>query len=97
MASSYRQAHSLLRHGSNKLDRSRISRKVEKVRKANCSHLLLLVYQGLNITEKSFGDVASEIIFFQQKPVVKDVIATIDVMAERLYGPRIPSRRKKRP
>jgi predicted nuclease of restriction endonuclease-like RecB superfamily len=65
-----------------------LRRKVEKVRRANCSHLLLLVYQGLNVTEESFRDVASEVIFFQQKPIVKEVIATVDAMAERLYGPR---------
>ena len=69
-------------------------RKVEKVRKANCSHLLLLVYQGLNVTEESFRDAASEVIFFQHKPVVKDVIATVDAMAERIYGPRVKSKRK---
>ncbi len=72
-----------------------LRRKVEKVRKANCSHLLLLVYQGLNVTEESFRDTASEVIFFQQKPVVKEVIATVDAMAERIYGPRIKLKRKK--
>lgn len=72
-----------------------LRRKVEKVRKANCSHLLLLVYQGLNVTEESFRDVASEVIFFQQKPVVKEVIATVDAMAEHIYGPRMKSKKKK--
>jgi uncharacterized protein len=65
-----------------------LRRKVEKVRLANCSTLLLLVYQGLNVTEEAFRDAASEVIFFPQKPVVKDVITTIDAMAERIYGPR---------
>jgi predicted nuclease of restriction endonuclease-like RecB superfamily len=73
-----------------------LRRKVEKVRLANCSHLLLLVYQGLNVTEDSFRDVASEVIFFQKKPVVKEVITTVDAMAERLYGPRMKSKKKKR-
>jgi len=72
-----------------------LRRKVEKVRAANCEHLLLLVYQGLKVTEEAFQDVASEVIFFQQKPVVKDVIATVDAMAERIYGPRIKPKRKK--
>jgi uncharacterized protein len=65
-----------------------LRRKVEKVRAANCQHLLLLVYQGLNVTEEAFQDVASEVIFFQNKPVLKEVIETVEAMADRLYGPR---------
>ncbi len=72
-----------------------LRRKVEKVRRANCRHLLLLVYQGLNVTEESFRDAASEVIFFSQKPVVKDVISTVNAMAERIYGPRVKSRKPK--
>ena len=72
-----------------------LRRKVEKVRKANCSHLLLLVYQGLNVTEESFRDVASEVIFFQQKPVVKEVLATVDAMVERIYSLRMKFKKKK--
>ena len=65
-----------------------LRRKVEKVRAANCAHLLLLVYKGLNITEGAFQDVASEVIFFQQKPVLKEVMEAVEGMAERVYGPR---------
>ena len=74
-----------------------LRRKVEKVRIANCSHLLLLVYQGLNVTEEAFRDSASEVIFFQQKPVVKDVIATVNAMAERIYGPRVIEKPQAKP
>ena len=70
-----------------------LRRKIEKVRAANCEHLLLLVYKGLNVTEEAFGDTASEVIFFQQKPVLKEVMETVEEMAERLYGPR-PKRAK---
>ena len=65
-----------------------LRRKIEKVRAANCRHLLLLVYQGLKITEDAFSDSGSEVIFFQQKPVLKEVMETVEEMAERLYGPR---------
>ncbi len=65
-----------------------LRRKVEKVRAANCSHLLLLVYDGLKITPEAFEGVSSEVIFFRQKPVLKEVMETVEAMAERLYGPR---------
>ncbi|GAC1617836.1 MAG: DUF790 family protein [Ktedonobacteraceae bacterium] len=60
-----------------------LRRKVEKVRAANCAHLLLLVYEGLKVTEDAFQDVASEVIFFKQKPVLKEVIETVEKMAAR--------------
>ncbi len=65
-----------------------LRRKLEKVRAANCAHLLLLVYAGLSITEEAFQDVASEVLFFRNKPVIKTVLDMADNMAERLYGPR---------
>lgn len=65
-----------------------LRRKVEKVRAANCEHLLLLVYKGLNVTEEAFQDTASEVIFFQQKPVLKEVMERVEEMAERVYGKR---------
>jgi predicted nuclease of restriction endonuclease-like RecB superfamily len=64
-----------------------LRRKVEKVRAANCAHLLLLVYKGLNVTAEAFQDVASEVIFFQHKPVLKEVMETVEAMADRIYGP----------
>ena len=71
-----------------------LRRKVEKVRAANCEHLLLLVYKGLAVTEEDFQDAASEVIFFQQKPVLKEVMETVEAMAERVYGPRRKPERK---
>ena len=65
-----------------------LRRKVEKVRAAHCAHLLLLVYKGLNVTEEAFEDSASEVIFFPQKPVLKEVMEMVEAMANRLYGPR---------
>jgi predicted nuclease of restriction endonuclease-like RecB superfamily len=77
-----------------------LRRKVEKVRAANCAHLLLLVYKGLNVTEEAFQDTASEVIFFQHKPVLKEVMETVEAMAQRVYGPRqkrerTPKKRRK--
>lgn len=73
-----------------------LRRKIEKVRVAQCAHLLLLVYKGLKITEDAFQDSASEVIFFQQKPVIKDVMETVEKMADRVYGPRHKPEREKR-
>ena len=73
-----------------------LKRKVEKVHAANCTHLLLLVYQGLNVTEEAFEGTASEVIFFQNKPVLKEVMETVEAMANRIYGPRPKRRRKKK-
>jgi len=73
-----------------------LRRKVEKVRAANCAHLLLLVYQGLNVTEEAFEGSASEVIFFQNKPVLKEVMETVEAMANRIYGPRPKRKRKKK-
>jgi uncharacterized protein len=74
-----------------------LRRKIEKVRAANCAHLLLLVYQGLKITEDAFQDAASEVIFFQNKPVLKEVMETVEAMAERVYGPRAKRKRTRSP
>jgi len=70
-----------------------LRRKIEKVRAAHCAHLLLLVYKGLNIAEEAFQDVPSEVLFFQQKPVLKEVMGTIEKIAEKIYGP--PEKRKR--
>ncbi len=72
-----------------------LRRKIEKVRAANCAHLLLLVYKGLKITEDAFDDAASEVIFFQQKPVLKEVMETVEAMANRIYGPRRKSAKRR--
>ena len=65
-----------------------LKRKVAKVRAAQCQNLLLLVYQGLKLTPNAFRETVSEVIFFQQKPVIKDVMGTVEALAQRLYGPR---------
>src|SRR6266567_1148344 len=74
-----------------------LRRKIEKVRAANCASLLLLVYKGLNVTEEAFQEAASEVIFFQNKPVLKEVMETVEEMAERVYGPRVKRKRTRSP
>lgn len=66
-----------------------LKRKLQKLREAQCTQLLVLVYQGLNLSAEDFSDVASQVIFFQQKPVLKEVMAAIEQMAEQLYGPYV--------
>lgn len=71
-----------------------LRRKVEKVRAAQCSHLLLLVSDHLNLTDQSFEGSSSEVLFFHEKPVLKDVMAAVEAIALRVYGPPPPKVRK---
>jgi predicted nuclease of restriction endonuclease-like RecB superfamily len=71
-----------------------LRRKVEKVRAAQCSHLLLLVSDYLNLTDQDFEGSPSEVIFFHEKPVLKDVMAAVEAIALRVYGPPPPKVRK---
>jgi len=43
-----------------------------------------------------FDDAASEVIFFQQKPVLKEVMETVEAMAERIYGPRLKRAKRRK-
>ncbi len=61
-----------------------LRRKVEKVRAAQCQNLLLLVYEGINLSSEALRDVPSEVLYFKNKPVLKDVIATVEAMAEKI-------------
>jgi uncharacterized protein len=48
------------------------------------------------VTEDAFEGSASEVIFFQNKPVLKEVMETVEAMANRIYGPRPKRKRKKK-
>ncbi len=61
-----------------------LRRKVEKVRAAQCHNLLLLVYEGVNLAADALQDVPGEVLYFKQKPVLKDVMSTVEAMAARL-------------
>jgi predicted nuclease of restriction endonuclease-like RecB superfamily len=59
-----------------------LRRKVEKVRAAQRRNLILLVYEGVNLTDDALQDVPGEVLYFKNKPVLKDVIALVEAVAE---------------
>lgn len=61
-----------------------LRRKVEKVRAAQRRDLLLLVYEGVNLAAEALQDVPGEVIYFKQKPVLKEVMGVVETMAERI-------------
>ncbi len=61
-----------------------LRRKVEKVRAAQCRNLLLLVYEGVNLAAEALQDVPGEVLYFKNKPVLKDVMAVVEKMASRV-------------
>ena len=58
--------------------REYVRRKVEKVRAAQRKDLLLLVYEGVNLTPDKLEDVPGEVLYFKNKPVLKDVMAAVE-------------------
>lgn len=59
-----------------------LRRKVEKVRAAQRRNLILLVYEGVNLTENALQDVPGGVLYFKNKPVLKDVMAMVEAVAE---------------
>jgi predicted nuclease of restriction endonuclease-like RecB superfamily len=59
-----------------------LRRKVEKVRAAKRRDLILLVYEGVNLTEERLKDVPGEVLYFPNKPVLKDVMKAVERAAE---------------
>jgi hypothetical protein len=57
--------------------------------------MLLLVSDYLNLTDQDFEASSSEVLFFHEKPVIKDVMAAVDAIALRVYGPPPPKVRKR--
>ena len=55
-----------------------LRRKLEKVRAAKRDNLILLVYEGVNLTADKLEDVPAEILYFAKKPVLKDILETAD-------------------
>ncbi len=58
-----------------------LRRKVEKVRAAGRHDLLLLVYEGVNLAPERLKDVPGEVLYFTNKPVLKDVLAAVERIA----------------
>lgn len=63
-----------------------LRRKIEKVRAAQCHSLLLLVYERVNLSTEALRDIPSEVLYFKQKPVLKDVMRAVETIAEHVYG-----------
>ncbi|MEP7287199.1 MAG: DUF790 family protein [Chloroflexota bacterium] len=59
-----------------------LRRKVEKVRAANRRDLLLVVYEGVNLTAEKLHDIPNEVVYFKNKPVLKDIMAAVEKIAE---------------
>jgi predicted nuclease of restriction endonuclease-like RecB superfamily len=55
-----------------------LRRKVAKVRSAQRRDLILLVYEGVNLAKEKLQDVPGEVLYFQNKPVLKDVMAAVE-------------------
>jgi predicted nuclease of restriction endonuclease-like RecB superfamily len=59
-----------------------LRRKVAKVRAAGRSDLILLVYEGVNLAQERLQDVPGEVVYFSNKPVLKDVLAAVEKVAK---------------
>jgi predicted nuclease of restriction endonuclease-like RecB superfamily len=55
-----------------------LRRKVAKVRAAQRSDLILLVYEGVNLAKEKLQGVPGEVLYFQNKPVLKEVMAAVE-------------------
>jgi predicted nuclease of restriction endonuclease-like RecB superfamily len=58
-----------------------LERKVAKTRAANRSDLILLVYEGVNLGREKLQDVPSQVLYFKNKPVLKEVMALVEEVA----------------
>ena len=58
-----------------------LRRKLEKVRAAKQHNLILLVYEGVNLTPDKLEDVPAQVLYFKNKPVLKDVMALVEKVA----------------
>ncbi len=58
-----------------------LRRKLEKVRAAQREDLILLVYEGVNLGKDRLDEVPSEVLYFKNKPVLKDVLAAVEQRA----------------
>jgi uncharacterized protein len=61
--------------------RDYLKRKLEKVRAAQRRDLLLLVYEGVNLTADKLEDIPAEVLYFKNKPVLKDVMEAVERIA----------------
>jgi predicted nuclease of restriction endonuclease-like RecB superfamily len=55
-----------------------LRRKAWKLRQAGRRDLILVAYQGVNITQQTWRDVPGEVLMFKNKPIIKDVLAAVE-------------------
>lgn len=60
-----------------------LRRKIAKIHEANCDHLLLLVYEGVNLGSHQLDDAPAEVLYFKNKPVLKEVMAAVERIAKK--------------
>lgn len=58
-----------------------LERKVKKVRAARRQDLILLAYEGVNLAREQLANVPAEVLYFKNKPVLKEVIAAVEKVA----------------
>ncbi|NJO82782.1 MAG: DUF790 family protein [Blastochloris sp.] len=59
-----------------------LNRKLAKVREAERSDLILLVYEGVNLTADRLLHIPGEVLYFANKPVLKDVMKSVERCAK---------------
>ena len=59
-----------------------LKRKLAKVRAAGRDDLILLVYEGVNLTDETLTDVPGEVLYFANKPIIKHVMAAVERRAQ---------------
>jgi uncharacterized protein len=58
-----------------------LRRKLAKIKQAGRTDMILLVYEGVNLSEEKLRDVPGEVLYFKNKPVLKDVMAAVERIA----------------
>jgi predicted nuclease of restriction endonuclease-like RecB superfamily len=61
--------------------------KIAKAKAVHMSNLLLIVYEELKVTKEDFEGIEGDILFFKQKPVIKEIMTVVESLADRVYGP----------
>ena len=58
-----------------------LTRKIAKARAANRSDLILLIYEGVNLGRERLHDVPAQVLYFKNKPVLKEVMEVVERVA----------------
>jgi uncharacterized protein len=59
-----------------------LKRKLAKVRVAGRDDLILLVYEGVNLTDDKLEDIPGEVLYFATKPIIKHVMDAVERRAQ---------------